>query len=275
MLPDVWPHEPFAFSVFVVKDSSRSTLFLIGRKVPGLWELSLSLLFLHLFFNPSLVSVTCGSQKLMSLVFVNAQDAPILALVIDRSFTELMLSFYIPFPFRVSFPFPPDYTVVSRLDVFGTALALKCENTSHLHALGVLERKRGWLRLLCSSYFLLEFEFPWISMGKRTTFARTTFTDWPEVRSWELAQQFTCAMNAAVRLSPVICFILQFRAFNSDCKKMFSSISKEMRTCRYPSLTGLLKLPENEKPSFLHLSMQCVSPLLRFALFWRALPSVS
>lgn len=61
----------------------------------------------------------------MSLVSVNAQDAPILALVIDRSFTEPMLSFYIPFPFRVSFPFPPDYTVVSRLDVFGTALALK------------------------------------------------------------------------------------------------------------------------------------------------------
>jgi len=45
--------------------------------------------------------------------------------MIDRSFTEPMLSFYIPFPFRVSFPFPLDYTVVSKLDVFGTALTLK------------------------------------------------------------------------------------------------------------------------------------------------------
>lgn len=79
MLLDVWPYEPFAFSVFIVKDSSRSTLFLFGRKVPGLCELFLSLLFLHLFFNPSSVSFTFGSQKLMSLVAVNAQDAPVLA----------------------------------------------------------------------------------------------------------------------------------------------------------------------------------------------------
>lgn len=78
--------------------------------------------------------------------------------MIDRSFAEPMLSFYILFPFRVSFPFPLDYAGVSKLDVFGTALVLKIFQIYMFWEFWK-GKEDGW-GLLCSSYFLLEFEFP-------------------------------------------------------------------------------------------------------------------
>lgn len=84
MLLDIWPYKLFAVSVFVVQDLSVSALCLFGSKVPGIWELSFplylfffSFFFPPLFFNPSLVSLTFGSEKLMSLEAVNAQDVPL------------------------------------------------------------------------------------------------------------------------------------------------------------------------------------------------------
>lgn len=95
------------------------------------------------------------------------------------------------------------------------------------------------------------------------------------VGSWEFAHLLTCDVHPAVRVSPVIYFVLQFRGIHSHCKKLFSSVSLKYHR-NYPPLNGLLKLPCNEKLSFLQLLLQCccLLPLLRTVLFRRALHSL-